>query len=158
LQLSIYHTWYFRDDILTRPGGPTLDLLDGGTSGSGGGQPRHQVNVQLGVTNNGIGVRMTGEWQSATNVDGGTGAATGNLHFSSLATANLRLFADLGANPSLLKHRWARGMRVTLSIDNITNSRQHVRDANGDTPLSYQPAYLDPMGRTIKLSVRKLFF
>jgi len=158
LQLSVYHTWYFRDDILTRPGGPTLDLLDGGTSGSGGGQPRHQVDLQLGVTNNGIGVRLTGEWQSATTVDGGTESATGNLHFSSLATANLRLFADLGANPALLKHRWARGMRVTLSVNNITNSRQHVRDANGETPLSYQPAYLDPMGRTIKLSIRKLFF
>jgi hypothetical protein len=158
LQLSIYHTWYFRDDILTRPGGPMLDLLDGGTSGSGGGQPRHQVDVQLGATNNGIGVRLTGEWQSATTVDGGTGSAIGDLHFSALATANLRIFADLGQNPSLMKHKWARGMRVTLSINNITNSRQHVRDANGDTPLSYQPAYLDPMGRTIKISVRKLFF
>ncbi|WP_454884507.1 TonB-dependent receptor [Sphingomonas oryzagri] len=158
LQLSVYHTWYFRDDILTRPGGPMLDLLDGGTSGSGGGQPRHEVQVQLGVTNNGIGVRMTGQWQSATTVDGGASSPTGDLHFSSLATANLRLFADLGANPSLMKHRWARGMRVTLSLNNITNSRQHVRDANGDTPLSYQPAYLDPMGRTIKISIRKLFF
>ncbi|MDH7637230.1 TonB-dependent receptor [Sphingomonas oryzagri] len=158
LQLSVYHTWYFRDDILTRPGGPMLDLLDGGTSGSGGGQPRHDVQVQLGVTNNGIGVRLTGDWQSATTVDGGTGSATGDLHFSSLATANLRLFADLGANPSLMKHKWARGMRVTLALNNITNSRQHVRDANGDTPLSYQPAYLDPMGRTIKVSIRKLFF
>nr|WP_246332134.1 TonB-dependent receptor [Sphingomonas chungangi] len=158
LQLSIYHTWYFRDDILTRPGGPTLDLLDGGTSGSGGGQPRHQIDVQLGATNNGIGVRLTGEWQSATTVNGGTDSATGDLHFSSLATANLRIFADLGQNPALMKHKWARGMRVTLSINNITDSRQHVRDANGDTPLSYQPAYLDPMGRTIKLSIRKLFF
>jgi len=158
LQLSVYHTWYFRDDILTRPGGPELDLLDGGTSGSGGGQPRHQIDVQLGATNNGIGVRMTGEWESATTVDGGTGTATGNLHFSSLATANLRLFADLGQNLSLMKYKWARGMRVTLSITNITDSRQHVRDANGDTPITYQPAYLDPMGRAIKLSVRKLLF
>ena len=158
LQLSIYHTWYFRDDILTRPGGPMLDLLDGGTSGSGGGQPRHQIDVQLGATNNGIGVRLTGEWQSATTVDGCTDSATGDLHFSALATANLRIFADLGQNPSLMKYKWARGMRVTLSINNLTDSRQHVRDANGDTPLSYQPAYLDPMGRTIKLSIRKLFF
>jgi uncharacterized membrane protein YgcG len=158
LQLSIYHTWYFRDDILTRPGGPALDLLDGGTSGSGGGQPRHQVDVQLGATNNGIGVRLTGSWQSATTVNGGTDSATGDLRFSALATANLRVFADLGQVPSLMKHRWARGMRVTLLVDNIADTRQHVRDANGDTPLSYQAAYLDPLGRTIKLSIRKLFF
>ncbi len=158
LQLSVYHTWYFRDDILTRAGGPTLDLLDGGTQGSGGGQPRHEVDVQLGITNNGIGARLTGEWQSATTVDGGIGSATGNLRFSGLATANFRLFADLGANPALLKYRWAHGMRLTLSVNNILDTRQHVRDANGDTPLSYQSAYLDPLGRTIKISLRKLFF
>ena len=146
LQFSVYHTWYFRDDILTRAGGPTLDLLDGGTQGSGGGQPRHQVEVQLGATNNGIGVRLNGAWQSPTTVNGGVGTATGDLHFSSLATANFRLFADLGANPALLKHKWARGMRVTLSLNNIFDTRQHVHDANGDTPLSYQPAYLDPLG------------
>jgi iron complex outermembrane recepter protein len=103
-------------------------------------------------------VRFTGNWSSATTVDGGTGSATGNLHFSSLATANVRIFADLGQNPSLMKHKWARGMRVTLALNNITNSRQHVRDANGDTPISYQPAYLDPLGRTIRISIRKLFF
>jgi hypothetical protein len=158
LQFSVYHTWYFRDDILTRAGGPTLDLLDGGTQGSGGGQPRHQVEVQLGATNNGIGVRLNGAWQSPTTVNGGVGSATGDLHFSSLATANFRLFADLGANPALLKHKWARGMRVTLSVNNIFDTRQHVHDANGDTPLSYQPAYLDPLGRTIKISIRKLFY
>jgi hypothetical protein len=158
LQFSVYHTWYFRDDILTRSGGPTLDLLDGGTQGSGGGQPRHQVEVQLGATNNGIGVRLNGAWQSPTTVNGGIGSATGDLHFSSLATANFRLFADLGANPALLKPKWARGMRLTLSVNNIFDTRQHVHDANGDTPLSYQPAYLDPLGRTIKISIRKLFY
>lgn len=158
LQISLYHTWYFRDDILIRNGGPRLDLLNGGTTGSGGGQPRHELELQAGATNNGIGVRLTGQWQSPTTVTGGLGTTTGDLHFSGLATANLRLFADLGQQPSLVKHRWARGMRVTLSVTNLLDSRQHVRDANGLTPLSYQPAYLDPMGRTVKISLRKLFF
>ena len=158
LQISLYHTWYFRDDILIRDGGPRLDLLDGGTTGSGGGQPRHELELQAGITNNGIGVRLTGKWQSPTTVTGGAGTTTGDLHFSGLATANLRLFADLSQQPSLVKHRWARGMRVTLSVTNLLDSHQHVRDANGTTPLSYQPAYLDPMGRTIKISLRKLIF
>ena len=157
-QLSLYHTWYFRDDILIRDGGPRLDLLDGGTTGSGGGQPRHEVELQAGLTNNGIGARLTGKWQSPTTVTGGAGTTTGDLHFSGLATLNFRLFADLGQQPSLVKHRWARGMRVTLSVTNLFDSRQHVRDANGLTPLSYQPAYLDPLGRTVRVSLRKLFF
>ncbi len=158
LQFSFYHTWYFRDDILIRDGGSRLDLLDGGTTGSGGGQPRHEVELQAGLTNNGIGARLTGKWQSPTTVTGGVGTSTGDLHFSGLATLNFRLFADLGQQPALVKHRWARGMRVTLSVTNLFDTRQHVRNANGLTPLSYQPAYLDPLGRTVRISLRKLFF
>ena len=51
-----------------------------------------------------------------------------------------------------------RGARVTLSVSNVFNSRQRVRDATGVTPISYQPDYLDSLGRTVRLSVRKLFF
>jgi hypothetical protein len=32
-----------------------------------------------------------------------------------------------------------------------------VRDATGATPLSYQPAYLDPTGRQVAISFRKMF-
>ncbi len=49
-------------------------------------------------------------------------------------------------------------MRVSLSIDNLFDARQQVRDRLGTTPLSYQPGYLDPLGRSVRLSVRKLFF
>ena len=109
------------------------------------------------LTQNGIGARMTGSWQSATTVDG-FGTATGNLHFSSLAVANFRLFADLGQQPALIRHRWARGMRLTLAVNNLLDTRQRVRDATGATPLAYQPDYLDPLGRTVRVSLRKLFF
>ena len=33
-----------------------------------------------------------------------------------------------------------------------------VRDASGVTPLLYQSAYLDPTGRSVKVSLRKLFY
>jgi hypothetical protein len=159
LQISLYHTWYFRDDILVQPGGPTIDLLNGGATGTGGGQPRQQVDLQVGLTQGGIGARMTGSWQSATRVSAGTdAAATSNLHFSSLAVANFRLFVDLGQQPALIGHPWARGMRLTLAVNNLLDTRQRVRDGTGATPLAYQPDYLDPLGRTIRVSLRKLFF
>jgi len=159
LQISLYHTWYFRDDILVQPGGPTLDLLHGGATGTGGGQPTHQIDLQVGLTQSGIGARMTGSWQSATTVNAGPDSpAASNLHFSSLAVANFRLFADLGQLPPLVKHPWARGMRVTLAVNNILDTRQRVRDGTGATPLAYQPDYLDPLGRTVRISLRKLFF
>ncbi|HWI86285.1 MAG TPA: TonB-dependent receptor, partial [Sphingomonas sp.] len=156
LQIAIYDTWTFRDDVLIRQGVPLLDLLNGGSIG-GTGQSEHQVQLQLGYANNGLGARLEGNWKSATDVRGGTGTI-GDLHFSPLATANFRLFADLGAMPSLIGKQWARGMRVSLRFNNVFNSRQRVRDANGDTPLRYQPAYLDPLGRTISISIRKLIF
>ncbi len=46
---------------------------------------------------------------------------------------------------------------MTLAFTNIFNQRQMVRDAFGDTPVRYQPAYLDPLGRAIHISIRKLF-
>jgi len=45
-----------------------------------------------------------------------------------------------------------------LSMVNLFNQRMRVRDADGVTPVSYQPDYLDPLGRSIKISFRKLFF
>lgn len=89
----------------------------------------------------------------------GPSAAAGDLNFSDIAKINLRLFADLGAQRDLVaRHRWLRGSRVTLSVTNLFDQRIQVKDADGATPLSYQAAYLDPLGRVVKLSVRKLFF
>ena len=77
----------------------------------------------------------------------------------SLATVDLRLFANLGQMPQLVKdHPFLRGSRLSVSIDNIFNTRRDVRDATGATPVAYQPGYLDPLGRTITISFRKLFF
>jgi hypothetical protein len=156
LQLSVYHTVHLRDEILIHEGGPVLDLLDGGAIGSSGGQPRHQVQAQAGLTHNGLGARLSAAWQSGTTVDGGPGGA---LRFSDLATLNLRLFANLGQQRKLTeKWPFLRGTRISLSVTNVFNSRVDVRDANGGTPISYQPAYLDPLGRSVRLSIRKLFF
>ncbi|MET0373540.1 MAG: hypothetical protein ABW128_04690 [Rhizorhabdus sp.] len=55
-------------------------------------------------------------------------------------------------------HPWLRGARVTVGIDNLFNARQRVTDATGTTPISYQPAYLDALGRSVRVSVRKLLF
>jgi outer membrane receptor protein involved in Fe transport len=69
------------------------------------------------------------------------------------------LFANLGQQPSLVRDNpWLRGTRVTLSVDNIFDQRQEVRNAQGVVPLSYQGGFLDPLGRTVRISVRKLFF
>ena len=47
---------------------------------------------------------------------------------------------------------------MTLNVTNLFDQRITVRDAAGATPLIYQSAYLDPAGRTVRLSLRKLFY
>ncbi len=159
LQFALYHTWHFTDRVLVQQGGPALDLLNGDAIGGSGGQPRHELEGQAGYSNNGIGVRLSTNWQSATRVNGGTAANPQTLRFSDLGTANLRLFADLGQRLDLLKkYPWLTGTRIAISVDNIFDARQKVTDANGTVPVAYQPDYLNPLGRTVRISVRKLFF
>lgn len=161
LLITLYHTWHIRDQILVRDGVPLLDLLHGAAVGSTGGQPQHQVQGTIAFFKNGLGLRAEGNWQSATNVLGGPngqGGVTDNLHFSSLATFNLRLFADLGQTKMGQKKPWMRGWRITIGLDNLFDRRIHVTDPTGATPISYQPDLLDPLGRVLRLSIRKQFF
>jgi iron complex outermembrane receptor protein len=159
IQFAVYHTWHFTDRVLVADGGPSLNLLDGDAIGNSGGQARHELEAQAGYTNNGLGARISANYATGTTVNGGTAAAPETLNFGGLATANLRLFADLGQRLEWVKaHPWLRGMRVSLSVDNLLNTRQRVTDATGETPNNYQPDYLNPFGRTVRLSVRKLFF
>lgn len=159
LQASLYHTLVLEDRYLVRRGGPVLDRLDGAVAdGSGGGQSRHEVEAELGMSAKGLGARLTANWKSATMIEAGPGSPTGDLRFSDLTRVNLRLFADLDQQkPMIAKAPWLKGSRVSLSVTNLFDERITVRDANGVTPIGYQPANLDPVGRSIRFSFRKLF-
>jgi hypothetical protein len=161
LQLSVFHTWHLKEAILIRDGVPLLDLLDGSATGSRGGQPRHEIEMRAGVGKSGLGGRLSLNWQSSTRVLNDPSGATqspDDLGFSGLTTINLRLFADLGQRPSLVRRApWLRGMRVSLAINNIADARLVVRDRVGATPLGYQRDQLDPLGRNLTLSLRKVF-
>ena len=155
LTFSMTHTINLVDKAVIGPG-LELDYLRGSALGSTGGKPRHEVEFQAGWSNNGLGARLSGNWYSATKVDGDT--AAGDLKFSSLATFNLRLFANLGERLDLVaKHPWLIGSSVNFSISNLLDSKPKVRNALGDVPFSYQEDLLDPTGRTVTISFRKLF-
>ncbi len=155
IQFSLTDTITFEDKVRIAPGGPVLDYLHGDAANSSGGTPRHNVQAQAGWFNNGLGARLAANWRSGTRVSTLTGD---DLHFSSLGTFDLRLFANPGDIPELVvKHPWLRGTQVRLEVNNMFNSRPRVRDAAGIVPLNYQPDLLDPLGRTIMISFRKLF-
>ncbi|MES2043467.1 MAG: TonB-dependent receptor [Pseudomonadota bacterium] len=158
-QFAVYYTMNLVNRVTVANGVAPIDLLNGGATGAGGGQPRHEIEGQAGYSNNGLGFRLSANWQSATDVTGGAAGTFSTLHFGSLAKFDLRLFDDFTQNLDFLKkHHWAKGLRVGLAVTNILNTRQRVTDQSGTVPLSYQGAYLDPQGRALKLTVRKLLF
>ncbi|MFD1787018.1 TonB-dependent receptor [Sphingomonas floccifaciens] len=156
LMLSVRHSWRLQDSVLLRDGGPTLDLLDGGALDIRGGRSRHEIEVQAGAFKRGLGARITANWQSGTTVQAAGGSA-GDLRFGDLATVNLNLFA----NPADYIGRskapaWLKGTRLTFGVTNLFNTRRSVRDGSGATPIGYQGAYLNPTGRTVAISLRKV--
>jgi iron complex outermembrane recepter protein len=159
LQIAVYHTMYFTDRLTVTPGGPTLDLVNGAAASNTGGQYRNEIEGQLGATLAGFGGRLSLDWRQRTTVENVGGVAMGNLSFSDITTINLRLFENFGQQRWALKRfPWLRGARLTLSANNLLDQRVTVRNGLGVTPLAYQPGYIDATGRTIMLSLRKLFF
>ena len=157
--LSLYHTVNLANSVLIAPGGPSLDLLDGDATGSGGGVSRHLLELEGGVFYRGVGLRLSGNYQSATTVRGTGLPGSSDLFFDDLATFNLRSFVALdqqkwlvGANPGFFKNA-----RLSLSVNNIFDARQRVTDGNGVVPLRYQPFLVDPIGRFVEIEFRKLF-
>ncbi|MGQ2934813.1 MAG: TonB-dependent receptor plug domain-containing protein [Sphingopyxis sp.] len=154
-QVSLYHTIKLTDKVLIRPGVPELDLLNGSATGSGGGSNRHLFELDGGLFNKGMGVRLSAKYDSGSTVTGGT---AGDLKFGDLATFNLRFFVDLGQKPKLTeKLPFLKGSRLRLAVDNIFDAQRKITDANGRVPLNYQPGYIDPLGRYIELEWRKTF-
>ncbi|MDI1326811.1 MAG: TonB-dependent receptor plug domain-containing protein [Brevundimonas sp.] len=154
--LSVYHTVRLQDEIVIADGLPVLDLLDGSATGSRGGTSRNEIQAQAGVFKSGMGAFLHGNWREGTRVDGGTGP---DLAFSDLTTINLHVFIDLGGQAAWVeKYPWLKGSRVQFGVQNIFNSRLEVTSSAGDAPLNYQPDYLDPQGRTVSLTFRKILF
>ncbi|WP_292050804.1 MULTISPECIES: hypothetical protein [unclassified Brevundimonas] len=157
LFISFYHTWRLKDELRLQDGGTTLDLLDGSGLSFRGGSRRHKLELQAGAFRRGLGARVSAVWQSGSETNG-FGSPDDALDFSDLTSLNLSLFANLAEQfrgtgaADLLK-----GARATLKIDNLLNSRIELRDGAGRTPLNYQSAYFDPLGRTVTFEIRKIF-
>lgn len=156
--LALYHTYRIEEEILIRPGVPVLDLLNGSAVSSNGGASRHEVELSGGVFHKGFGLRLQGTYKSGTTADGTGLPGSTDLRFSDLAAINAFLFVNLDQQARVVKAMpFLKGSRITLRIDNILNDVIDVRDQNGNVPLGYQPAYLDPRGRVFELSFRKRF-
>ncbi|TMJ16040.1 MAG: hypothetical protein E6G94_05300 [Alphaproteobacteria bacterium] len=129
-----------------------LDLLDGETV-TGGGTPRVQGYFYGGVNYLGNGFNFDGWYGGANRVRNDNPES--ELRFSSIFKLNLAAFISI--HHFLREQEWTKHTQVRVEVSNVTDSRTKVRDANGNTPNRLQGAYLDPVGRTVSLTIRKLF-
>jgi hypothetical protein len=157
IEVSLFDTWYLHDTTLIRAGIPVLDLLDGAPSDIAGGQPRHKIEFRTLVYEDGLGGVLSAAWRSPTVVGSGDATAPDPIFFSSLATADIRVFADFERMPITKQYAWAQGARVSLALTNVFDRRQSVHDAAGITPIAFEPGYLDPAGRVVAITLRKVF-
>ena len=155
LQGSIYHRWRFEDALQLRTSLAPLDFLDGGAVSLRGGRPRHEVDLQLGYYSSGSGLILAGYWQAPTRVRSGM-AAGDELRFSGLSTISVRGFVNLGRG-GLTGPAWLGGTRLTVTVNNVLDSRISVRDRLGATPANYRSAFLDPVGRNFQVTLRRQF-
>ena len=159
VQFTLVYTQRLKDEVEIAPGLPMLDLLAGDTLSDTDGSPRRELELQAGANRDGFGGRVIAKWREGSRISGGaTAAGPVDLDFAPRWAVDLRLFADLGLQPWARDKEFLRGVRVTFAVENLFDDLPQVRDAAGVVPFNYQPSLLDPQGRAIRLSFRKLFF
>ncbi|WP_294336127.1 TonB-dependent receptor [uncultured Sphingomonas sp.] len=159
VQLTVFHTWRFRNTFQIAPNLPMLDRLNGDATGFGNGVFKHAVTVRSGITKNGYGLRLDADWQSGAYLRGGSSQVPVDLNAAPLTKVNLRTFVNFNPDKKIVRdHPWLIGSRLELAVTNLFDTRQRITDASGNVPLAYQPDQLDPIGRVVSLSFRKLFF
>lgn len=155
--VSIYHTWRLADEVRIAPGSPVLDEL-AGDSLTAGGVPRHKIEAEGGLFLEGIGLRFKTTWNAPAHVNGSGAPGSSDLRFGAYTVANLRVFINLSQQERLVeKMPFLKGSRISLTADRIFDSRQKVTNSDGETPIAYQRAYREPLGRVIGIDFRKMF-
>ena len=154
LQFNLYHTIILDSSLLIRSGLPTVDLLSGGAIGITGRKLRNISNASLALTRGSSGFRLNATYRGPSYLQVGTTAAPDRLTFDSIFKFDLRAFAELGQ--LMPGNRMARNTRLSLAIENVLGNRQGVTNLAGITPQAYQPAFRDPIGRTVMLELRKV--
>ena len=155
INLDVGDNWNLSSIRQARASLPVIDLLGGGAVGYGGGLTGHQLTFNAGIASRGMGLQVDGTWRSSSYLTTGTTTTSGRITFDGRLIVNARVFANLG--PLLANTRWARGLRLSLQVNNLFDSRQYVTDETGSTPKRYQAFLLDPAGRSLTCGIRKAF-
>ncbi len=159
LQFGFYHTWTLARTALLAPGLPRIDLLRGAAVRFPGELPQHRVDLQLGYASRHLGLRLTGNWQSASRVAGIVPhlvAGTHSLVVRPPVRLDLRIFIDVAKATQALGAPHLSG-RIYLQLDNLMGNGTIIRDEN-EHMVHYYRDFDRALGRTVHLTFRKLLY
>ena len=148
LSLSLRHRWRLRSELLTHPGVPVIDQL------AESGQSRHSLSLQATAGRRGWGATLGGNWNSASRVTNGDRI----LNTRPPMTFSLSMFIE----PERLSGQAREGgllddLKISLAVQNLFNSYRRVTLDDGSRPPGFSRDEVDPLGRVIRLTLRKRF-
>jgi iron complex outermembrane recepter protein len=153
LYVGMAPNFFLRDRLELKPGMPALNLLGGDTINGWQGQYRVGIWGWGGLSRAGDGFSFTWQYTGPSHIDGGSPQT--DLHFSSRFNMDISTFVWL--RHWFPKETWLKKTKLTLQVANPFDTYVRARDANGNEPFRYQRALTDAQGRTIKITLRRLF-
>ncbi|MCP9222262.1 TonB-dependent receptor [Erythrobacter sp. LQ02-29] len=144
-------TFVLRDDLQLRPGTRALDLVGGDSVG--GYKPQFSGYGYLGLNKTGYGGTFSFYYANARRIR--SDIPSSDLRFKRLLQLNLTAYVPV--SDLVREAGWAKNLQLRLDAQNFTDARQRVGDGNGTVPFRYQANLIDPIGRTVTLSLRKRF-
>jgi hypothetical protein len=150
LQFSVAlgHGLRLTNKLQTRAGGPVIDQL------ANNGQSRHSLTLQLTAGKRGIGATLNGNWSSAARVRN----AERTFHFKPPLLFNFSMFAEPGRLFASMKDgALTKGLKVSLDVQNLFNGYRRVTIEGGAIAAGYSHDEVDPLGRTVRITLRKKF-
>lgn len=151
LTFSLNHTWRLKSELLTRAGMPVIDQL------AETGQSRHYLSLQATAGKKGIGGDLRATWSSPAQVRSSDPAGRDYRYRPPLmVNAGVFILPDkLWAGAEEIG--WLENLKVSLEIDNLLDTYRRVTLSDGSVPPGFSRYEVDPLGRTVELSVRKRF-
>jgi hypothetical protein len=151
--LNATYEYAIRNRIILAGRSSSLDLLRTPLSLSPDALARHRATIQATLSAGSLGGSLSGSWRSGFRGSAFEDAAS-PVRFSPLTVINAEAYIDLGrsrdeANPA--------SIRVRLGIDNLLNRRVRISGRGDASGQGVSGRLLDPLGRVIRLAVRKVF-
>lgn len=148
LSLALGHRWRLKSELLTHPGVPVIDQF------AQSGQSRHSLSFQTTVGKAGWGATLSSNWSGGSRVTNGDRV----LNTKPPVMFNLSMFVD----PERLSKTTKKGglldnLKISLNVQNLFNGYRRVTLEDGSTPPGFTRDEIDPLGRTVRLTVRKRF-